>query len=212
MPGFDPNEPRDDHGRWTTGGAPNYIQEKMDQQIHENNVAMLKAKVDLNKVDELMRKAAEVAPEIDAITKQIGANHEGYVVDVNLKSKNRIIEKAALEYNGEVDGNLTIKDSVRSAIVAPRDKIQGIVNDIRDKFPGHRIKLQHTELGYTGYLINIQTRNGIQAEIQVNTPEMMYAKEPTAEVFIGPKNMERIRREKNLPAGLGHGYYEEYRS
>jgi len=42
------------------------------------------------------------------------------------------------------------------------------------------IKTQSHELyplGYSGNIVNIKTSNGLTAEIQVNTPKMIYAKE-----------------------------------
>ena len=76
-----------------------------------------------------------------------------------------------------------------------------------------RYKPQHTELGYVGNIINVRTQQGIIGEIQVNTPAMIYAKEPPeiAKAIIGDDVWERIHKQTNVAGGLGHKYYEEWR-
>ena len=46
------------------------------------------------------------------------------------------------------------------------------------------------------------------------TPRMIYAKEPPedAKRIIGEALWRKIQRETGLPGGLGHKYYEQYRS
>lgn len=55
--------------------------------------------------------------------------------------------------------------------------------------------------------------NGIIAEIQVNTKEMIYAKERPfdAKRIIGNEAWEKIYKKTGLEGGLGHKYYEEGR-
>lgn len=55
--------------------------------------------------------------------------------------------------------------------------------------------------------------NGIQAEIQVNTPKMIYAKETEANArrILGDRVWEQIAKETGVQGGLGHKYYEEMR-
>ena len=76
-----------------------------------------------------------------------------------------------------------------------------------------RWKPQNTELGYTGTIINMRGDNGVIAEIQVNTPKMIYAKEPPqiAKSIIGVTAWNAIKKETGLEGGLGHKYYERYR-
>ena len=55
--------------------------------------------------------------------------------------------------------------------------------------------------------------NGIQAEIQVNTPKMIYAKETetNARKILGDKVCDQIAKETGMQGGLGHKYYEDIR-
>lgn len=66
--------------------------------------------------------------------------------------------------------------------------------------------------GYSGHLFNMKIK-GIVTEIQVNTPEMIYAKESLSKAMkiLGRKE-ERIYRETGQYAGWGHKYYEDFRS
>lgn len=55
--------------------------------------------------------------------------------------------------------------------------------------------------------------NGIKAEIQVNTPKMIFAKEKEADArrILGDKVWGDIARKTGMKGGLGHEYYEQIR-
>lgn len=169
-------------------------------------------KRDLKKqTNELAAKAKKIAPEFDLETKAVAAKHGAAITPTNLKLPNRIQEKAINEYNGDVS---KVKDAIRTTIVSPEGKIAGIMEDVKTKFNVEKIKVQSAAtdpLGYSGNLINIKLKNGMFAEIQVNTPEMIYAKEPFAESIIGKAEFARIKEATGLPHGQGHAIYEEYR-
>jgi len=59
----------------------------------------------------------------------------------------------------------------------------------------------------------LPTRAGIPGEIQVNSPEMIYAKEPEAlsRVLLGDDTYNAVAAKANVEGGLGHKYYEEWR-
>lgn len=67
-------------------------------------------------------------------------------------------------------------------------------------------------MGYSGHLFQVWAKDGIKAEIQVNTPQMIYAKEPMAKSILGNEQYTQIRKKSGLQCGLGHKYYEEYRT
>ena len=77
------------------------------------------------------------------------------------------------------------------------------------------VKRQYGEnyIGYTGTIINVKMDNGLIAEIQVNTPKMIYAKEKPedAKRILGVDLWNKIRKETGTEGGLGHKYYEAYR-
>lgn len=106
-----------------------------------------------------------------------------------------------------------IKDSLRCTIVADRKDIPHIIDELREDEAFHRHKHQSTSYGYTGDIINVVMPNGIKAEIQVNTPEMIYAKErpSNAKRMIGEDVWNAIFEKTGVEGGLGHKYYEEGR-
>lgn len=60
---------------------------------------------------------------------------------------------------------------------------------------------------------NMKTKSGLTAEIQVNTPEMIYAKESPAlaRELLGDKKYNEIHTKTGIEGGQGHKYYEEWR-
>lgn len=66
--------------------------------------------------------------------------------------------------------------------------------------------------GYSGYIVNVKM-GGITTEIQVNTPEMIFAKEKYANAYkiLGKETFLRVKRETGMMPGYGHYYYENYR-
>ncbi|MCF6202159.1 MAG: hypothetical protein L3J59_00605 [Methylococcaceae bacterium] len=59
----------------------------------------------------------------------------------------------------------------------------------------------------------INDNAGLTGEIQVNTPEMIYAKEPEsmARVLIGDDAYNAISSKTNVPEGQGHKFYVQWR-
>jgi hypothetical protein len=68
-------------------------------------------------------------------------------------------------------------------------------------------------MGYSGANTVIQTKAGIPAEIQVNTPEMIYAKEQPAiaRAILGDQQYASLAERTGVPGGRGHQLYEEFR-
>ena len=94
--------------------------------------------------------------------------------------------------------------------------IKDLSNDPRVAGGNGRIKTQSHEsnpLGYSGNIVNIKTSNGLTAEIQVNTPKMIYAKEKpeNAKRILGETKYNQIAKEVGIEGGKGHDLYEKYR-
>lgn len=68
-------------------------------------------------------------------------------------------------------------------------------------------------MGYSGNIVNVKTKSGIVAEIQVNTDKMIFAKEKPsiAKSIIGEKRWNEIQKEVKVDGGLGHKLYEQWR-
>jgi hypothetical protein len=68
--------------------------------------------------------------------------------------------------------------------------------------------------GYSGDTVFVVTASGGPAEIQINVPEVIYAKESEDFVrpVLGEAELTRIRSMYRLTGGIGHILYELYRS
>lgn len=141
----------------------------------------------------------------DAIAKSLGIT----VTPVNIKSESRILEKAMSDYRGDV---AQVADIIRNTFIVPAEDIQRVLAAVQDEFTVILYKPQPIDnMGYSGHLFQVWAKDGIKAEIQVNTPQMIYAKEPAAKAILGDELYRTIRKESGLQCGLGHKYYEEYR-
>jgi len=159
-------------------------------------------------------RAHEVGVGMQKNAIQVASKYGCKCTPPNYKSSESIRRKVFAERND--DPNFTpakLKDVVRTTIVASRDNIQSIIRELSGNKDFLRWKPQNTELGYTGNIINIRGYNGVIEEIQVNTPKMIYAKEPPkiAKSIIGETAWNAIKKETGLEGGLGHKYYERYR-
>ena len=157
-----------------------------------------------------IQKAYAQASDFDekskAIAEELGVN----VTDVNLKKEARIIEKAVKDYNGNI---ADVKDIVRNTFVCPKEKMKEVEDAIAKEFEVTRITRHNTKEGYTGTLFNVKY-NGIVMECQVNTPQMLFAKDDSYK-FVLDKNtiakLEQAAKEMGLEPGKGHGFYEKVR-
>lgn len=177
----------------------------------------IQKRLDERSASRLIAKSEEIKDEVQAFAISVAAEFGGRVTPVNLKTRASIIRKlSTAEVNHDVRA---IKDAVRTTIIVDSDKVEGVRSYFKQvKSSGgnvQRIKVQAGSvfLGYTGTIVNFNGANGLTAEIQVNTPKMIYAKEPPedAKRIIGEALWRKIRRETGLPGGLGHKYYEQYR-
>lgn len=141
----------------------------------------------------------------DNIAEKLGAS----VTPVNIKSERRILEKAIKDYHGDVS---KVNDIIRNTFIVSEDKIQSLIQEIGKQFNVIEYKPQSTSMGYSGHLFKIWVKDGVKAEIQINTPQMIYAKEVNAKEILGSELFNKIRKETSLTSGLGHKYYEEYRN
>ena len=134
-----------------------------------------------SQISEVMMKAQRAGKSIQSIAEEIAKRHGAVVTPINFKSRDSIKRKVLSERQNPVTPDFMpfdLKDVVRNTIVAPRSSIIDIIKELQESEMLFRYKSQHTELGYVGNIINVRTSHGIIGEIQVNTPAMIYAKEP----------------------------------
>lgn len=207
---FDPNQPRDYHGRWTDTGASEHSNVMQRWGANIKN-AVRGAASDLLKT--ILQKAKEAAPEVAQEAGKIAEAVGGSVVPINLKSAERIVEKANNKYGGDLN---KVTDTVRTTIMVNYSKLEAAAEEL-SKLPGiQRVKIQEGEeyFGYKGILANYKTKNGVVSEIQVNSPGMLYAKEASKDKMglLTPAQKEEIFRKTGLECCKGHEYYEQIRT
>ncbi|MFK2157835.1 hypothetical protein ACIXNQ_08235 [Bacteroides fragilis] len=164
-----------------------------------------------NSAKELVNRASLVGKEVQSLAESIAKNNKGFVTPINYKSISSITRKATTEGITPYD----IKDAVRTTIIVPKSQIDQVLNELSENDSFVRLKRQKPEsfMGYSGNIVNIQTSNGLIAEIQVNTDRMIYAKEKPedAKRILGEKRWKDIQNQTGMKGGLGHKYYEEWR-
>lgn len=93
-----------------------------------------------------------------------------------------------------------LKDAVRTTIIASNKDIESIINDLVKQKSFVRLKKQETPLGYVGNIVNLITENGLIAEVQINTPYMIYAKETSkvAKQIFGESIWNKIMQKNKI--------------
>lgn len=164
-----------------------------------------------NSAKELVNRASLVGNEVQSLAESIAKKNKGFVTPINYKSISSITRKVTTEGITPYD----IKDAVRTTIIVPRSQIDQVLNELSESDSFVRLKRQKPEsfMGYSGNIVNIQTSNGLIAEIQINTERMIYAKEKPedAKRILGEKRWKEIQKQTGMEGGLGHKYYEEWR-
>ena len=173
-------------------------------------------------IKDVVIRARSSGGEVQGLAESIAAGHNAICTPINYKSEASIKRKVLLERKEKGDAYMPdkLKDLVRTTIIADRQNIDIVIEQLRmsepvKAFKGIAVKKQRPQnyLGYSGNIVNLQTSNGLVAEIQVNTAKMIYAKElpENAKAILGEKLWNKIHRETGIEGGLGHEYYEEWR-
>jgi len=161
--------------------------------------------------DDVYSKAPMAKTEIDVIADDIAGGAGGTVAKAPIKSRARAIEKINGDYGGDPH---KIKDIARNTIVVPPEKVDSVAAQL--KVRGADVKVidgEKNPLGYSGVNATMMTKAGIPAEIQVNSPVMIYAKESeeNARSILGSDMYNKISSKVGMPGGKGHQIYEQWR-
>lgn len=160
---------------------------------------------------DLYEKAPAAKIEVDELATKIANESGGTVAKAPLKSMERAQQKIDSDYGGDPT---KIKDIVRNTIVVPEDQIPAVTSKLQDA--GAKVKVISADsnpMGYSGVNTTLETSNGLVGEIQVNSPEMIYAKGPPemAKSLLGEDGFNQIQEKTGLPSGVGHDLYEQWR-
>lgn len=201
--------PTVDLGRWQCRHRTRYMSEQMANRLKGKT-----PEVPTTTVDDVMDAAKKSAPQLDEIANRIARENGATVTPTDLKSKASIMRKASSEYGGDVS---LVKDAVRNTIIAPKDGIEDVLKSLQDEGIFVRMKRQLADqdaLGYSGNIVHVRMANGSLGEIQVNTATMIYAKESPVDArrILGDTLYDAIGDATGIEGGLGHSYYEEWRT
>jgi hypothetical protein len=187
---------------------------------HEFEVTMLpRAAIAKKAID---RIAQSILDSIDGTTEDPGPRMRHLAAAPN-KGVNRAVEKfqqMLKDSGGKVQENVTmlkdLQDVARNTCVVPKDKIAETVAKLRAAGIPVRDGFDVPDkMGYTGGNAKYKARGtaGIFAEIQVNSPEMIFAKEAEKDArVILDGDYERIAAKMHgIEGGRGHKMYEEWR-
>lgn len=158
--------------------------------------------------------------EIEGVGELIARKYNGFVSKAPLKSEERAGQKVAMDYAGDW---FSIKDLARMTIIVPQiNQCRLVLEDLRREFhPAKKRGLLQVKdvtpdmdpCGYSSLTVFVRTSNDRPAEIQINIPEIIYAKQSESSVsrILGPDGYARIKTKYQLEGGLGHVFYEIYR-
>jgi hypothetical protein len=161
---------------------------------------------------DMMRRAPAAKQEIDGVADEVAAQVGGRVAKAPIKSQARALEKINNDYEGDAS---RIKDLARNTIVVPKERIPETTALLRERGVAIKeIAPSRESLGYSGVNGTMKTSSGLTGEIQVNSPEMIYAKETpaNARAILGDETYNNIANRVGVEGGRGHALYEQYRS
>lgn len=169
-----------------------------------------------SKVSDFITKAYKEAPlakaEIDNIASKIAKKYNGTLASAPLKKQEKVIFNINNKYNGDYS---RVSDIARNTIIVSPDDTSKVFKELQKNpnyFSGKFIDPKTDPLGYSGYNTKYRASNGHIAEIQINTPEMIYAKEPAESAIkqLGDKLYNQLNKQYNGIGGKGHLYYDEW--
>ena len=116
------------------------------------------------------------------------------------------------KYNGDYS---RVSDIARNTIIVSPDDTSKVFKELQKNpnyFSGKFVDPKTDPLGYSGYNTKYRASNGHIAEIQINTPEMIYAKEPAESAIkqLGDKLYNQLNKQYNGTGGKGHLYYDKW--
>lgn len=204
---YDPNQPRagkgspnggqwvkegdDDGGSWTKSGMTPASREKALEAIQADMTAAVPEDEDdqpTNDVEELIRMAHEAKGEfkhtIEGFAQFVNKQHKLTAETVYppedkfVKGRDRLIEKAELDYGGKVS---EVKDMLRATIQTETIEDARIAANVFIARMGENVlrvkdKIISVKRGYRDILVNFRTENGLVTEIQFNAKPMVREK------------------------------------
>ena len=212
---YDPEQPRADKGSpnggqwvkegsdvsWTKSGMTKESRQKALDEIQNDLSKAVHVDEDdqpTNDPDELIAMANAAAESFtDAIAKiaQMVGGRPVFPPKGPVKGKDRIIEKATLEYGGKVS---EVKDMLRATIETDTIEDARIAATTFIARMGENVlrvkdRIMQQDRGYRDILINFRAENGVVSEVQFNAMPMIKAKQED-----GHSIYEELRANPNM--------------
>jgi len=164
-------------------------------------------------LDDIYTKAPGAKDQIDKIADDVVAKFgsDFKIAKTDLKKYETAYKKIFNKYNGDID---KLGDVARNTIIVNNaDDLPKYMKALESKNGvGYFTDPNKDPLGYSGVNMKMKA-NGIKAEIQVNTPEMIYAKEEAklAKGLLGSDVYNSLNKKFKGKGGKGHIFYAEWR-
>jgi len=187
-----------------------------------SNIPLPKTKSDMGKqaraINKFIRDAYKKAPDTKYFIDRIATN-------ISNKFKNSIVAKAPLKKEAKVRFNIAnkyngdynrISDIARNTIVLNSQKDYGSAYKIlrANQYTTEikRVSKNKDLLGYSGVNAKIIAPNRQLGEIQINTVDMIYAKEKKVDSYkiLGKDLFSKMEEKYKGRGGKGHTYYDEW--
>jgi len=161
----------------------------------------------------VMASAQDTHAEITRIGNEIAKKLNGLVSEGPTKTLERATQKVSNDYEGDW---YSIKDVARITIIVPSQALCDIaLRELHARCTASKglgvlqtkiVDPGQDECGYSGSTVFVRASNGRFEEIQVNSPQMVYAKEnpEKAKKVLGQVAYLKIALKYQLPGGLGH--------
>lgn len=169
-----------------------------------------------SRISTLYKKAPAAKAYIDDLGADLASHHGGNLITAPLKARARATEKIMTTFGGDPR---KINDVARNTLVVESNQTQAVVHSLSrlDNVSLSIIKAENTPVGYSGIHAKIATPAGPLAEMQIHTPEMIYANLPmnVARQALGAERYGQLRTFAQMhgyEGGQGHKYYEVYRA
>ncbi|MDJ0696921.1 hypothetical protein [Mastigocoleus sp. MO_188.B34] len=153
-----------------------------------------------NNLDEIYKKSEEVKPSFQKLIQEIAIKTGGQTKFAPLKGRKRTEEKIQADYGGDAS---QVKDVLRASIIYEKfEQVElglkelqqeGKIVALKDRFKNP------TESGYRDILLNVETENGIVAEIQLHLGSILQAKKQGHALYKQQREIEAKSRIENRP-------------
>ncbi|MEB5931909.1 hypothetical protein MXL15_06815 [Pseudomonas mosselii] len=201
---------------YCSGDPVNYIDPSGHSQFSPTIMAGIANWRTNAQMSTVYRGAPSAKQYIDNLASGLAGQHGGTVLAAPLKRRDRAMEKARNLFGGDARKS---NDIARNTLIVDPSQIPGVINNLEshDNITLNVITANQTPVGYSGVHAKINTPSGVLAEMQIHTPQMIYANLPTdlARNALGDtayNSLDDFARRNGYEGGQGHKYYEIFRN